>query len=325
MNSEDLKDKLIAFTAKRYQVQSDKDLNDYIFSNYLFHSYDPALIEFVFKNRREINDLFSDDNQLQELIDFCNRSTKQYTYKRNQYINYPHQYETLLQAEYQSFFAQIKSLLETSETPEKIADDFGKILSDHHTRLRLILASYCISYGGEPLSENALLQSVPCEEYSAPLQLKILNIDIDQLSEPILDVGCGSDGKLVHYLRRKGLGAFGMDRLAPAGPEFIQKDWFDFAPGQTWGTVIAHQFISTHFIYNHLNNPMMAKQYARLFMTLLSALGVHGSLYYAPGVPFFEGELAEIEEYVVSKTHLAIDTFGIGEIAYATRIQRVAS
>jgi len=42
-------------------------------------------------------------------------------------------------------------------------------------------------------------------------------------------------------------------------------------------------------------------------------------------VPFFEEELDEIEEYVVTKTHLAIDTFGIGEIAYSTQIQRVES
>jgi hypothetical protein len=67
----------------------------------------------------------------------------------------------------------------------------------------------------------------------------------------------------------------------------------------------------------------MAKKYAKLFIILLAALQILGDLYYAPGVPFFEGELEEIEQYVVSKTPLAVDTFGIGEIAYATRVQRL--
>ena len=132
MKSADLKEKLIAFTAQRYQVQSDKDLNDYIFSNYLFHSYDPDLVAFVFKNRREINALYSDETQLQEFIDFCIRSTKQYTYKRNQFINYPHEYNSLLQTEYRDFFIRIKALLESADSPEAIAEHLGQILSAHH-------------------------------------------------------------------------------------------------------------------------------------------------------------------------------------------------
>jgi hypothetical protein len=325
MDIDELKNKLVAFTAQRYQVQSDKDLNDYIFSNYLFHSYDPALIEFVFQNRREIRDFYADEAQLQSSIDFCIRATKQYTYKRNQYINFPHEYEGLLQAEYRDFLNHITSLLKSVNSPEVVAEHFGQILSNHHQRLRLILATYCISYRGESLAENALLQTVPCEEYSAPLQLQILNIDLARLNEPILDIGCGSGGALVHYLNGQGLSAFGMDRLAPAGPQFIQKDWFDFDTQQTWGTIIAHQSVSTHFIYNHLNNSKMAKQYVRLFMTLLASLNVNGNLYYAPGIPFFEDELGEIEQYVVTKTHLAIDTFEIGEIAYSTKIQRIST
>lgn len=324
MNTAILKEKLIAFTDQRYRVQSDKDLNDYIFSNYLFHSYDPALIEFVFENRKEINDLYADETQLQQFIDFCIRSTKHYTYKRNQFINYPREYETLLHAEYRDFFIQIKSLLEVASSPDTIAQNFGPILRRHHERLRLILASYCISYQDDPLDKNTLLQTVPCEEYSAPLQLQILNIEIAYLTEPILDIGCGSNGALVRYLRQQGLAAFGMDRLAPYGPEFIQKDWFEFDPHQTWGTIIAHQSISTHFIYNHLHNSRMAKKYARLFMSLLSALEINGDLYYAPGIPFFEEGLEEIEQYIVFKAPLSVDMFGIGEIAYATKIHRIS-
>ena len=207
MDVNELKNKLVAFTAQKYQVKSDKDLNDYIFSNYLFHSYDPALIKFVFQNRREICDFYSDQAQLQTIIDFCIHATKQYTYKRNQYINFPHEYEGILQAEYKDFFVHITSLLETVSSPETLAKHFGQILSSHHQRLRLILAIYCISYRGEPLAENALLQTVPCEEYSASLQLKVLNINLTQLNEPILDIGYGSNGTLVHYLNGQGLSA----------------------------------------------------------------------------------------------------------------------
>ena len=325
MNTAILKEKLIAFTAQRYQIQTDKDLNDYIFSNYLFHSYDPDLIEFVFRYKNEISNLFSDETQLQVFIDFCIRLTKQFAYKRNQFINYPREYDILLQAEYRDFFIQIKSLLETADSPEIIAQALSPILSCHHERLRLILVTYCVSYSGESLRDNALLQTVPCDEYSAPLQLQILSIDIARLGEPILDIGCGSDGKLVRYLRQQGLAAFGMDRLAPSGPEFIQKDWFDFDTRQTWGTVVAHQSISIHFIFNHLHSPRIAKKYAQLFLTLLASLDVNGELYYAPGIPFFEDELKEIEQYIVTKTPIAIDSFGIGEIAYSTKVQRIST
>jgi hypothetical protein len=116
-----------------------------------------------------------------------------------------------------------------------------------------------------------------------------------------------------------------MDRLAPAGPQFIQKDWFDFDARQNWGTIIAHQSISIHFIYNHLNNPKMAKQYARLFMGILSSLDEGGEFYYAPGLPFFEDEIEATGRYTVYKTSVAINTFEIGEIAYSTRIQRTIS
>ena len=60
-------------------------------------------------------------------------------------------------------------------------------------------------------------------------------------------------------------------------------------------------------------------------MTLLASLNAHGSLYYAPGIPFFEDELEETGQYVVTKTSLAVDTFEIGEIAYSTKIQRISA
>ena len=69
----------------------------------------------------------------------------------------------------------------------------------------------------------------------------------------------------------------------------------------------------------------MAKRYAGFFMTLLASLNVNGSLSYAPGIPFFEDELEEIEQYKVTKTPLAVDTFEIGEIAYTTKIQRISA
>ena len=323
MNVSALKEQLLAFTAQRYQVQADKDLNDYVFSNYLFHSYDPALIEFTFEHRREISALYSDEALLQEFIDFCVRSTKQYTYKRNQYINYPKEYEALLRGEYRDFFVQIKSLIERARSPHDIAEEFGPVISRHHERLRLILASYCISYQKTPLEHNGLLQTVPCEEYSPSLQLQVLNIDMATLAEPILDIGCGLEGTLVRYLREQGLEAFGMDRLAPGGPEFFQKDWFDFDNTQTWGTIIAHQSISTHFIYHHLRSSEMAKKYVQLFMNILATLEAHGAFYYAPGLPFFEAALEETGMFTLAKTPLATDIFGIGEIAYAVKVKHV--
>jgi hypothetical protein len=128
-----------------------------------------------------------------------------------------------------------------------------------------------------------------CAEYSAETQLHVLEIDPAQLREPILDIGCGTSGRLVAALRGLGLRASGIDRYA-AAPDCLACDWNDyrFAPS-TWGTVISHLAMSLHFIHRHVaadDGP--AQRHAEKYVEVLRSLVPGGHFIYAPSLPFIE-------------------------------------
>lgn len=115
-------------------------------------------------------------------------------------------------------------------------------------------------------------------------QLKILNISIEEIKEPILDFGCGSNAKLVHYLRELGLEAYGVDRTTNNKLYTIQADWFKYElKPNYWGTIISHLSFTNHFKMsgNHI-------AYARKYMDLLGSLKLGGEFYYTPDLPFIE-------------------------------------
>jgi hypothetical protein len=326
IDKSELKRQLIAAIDRRYRSHAAKDLADYVFSNHLFSTVEPGLIRFSYVARQEIVHYLSDEAELDGLSQYCCRATKAYTYRRNQFINFSRAYDELLHTEYRDFFLQIRVALIGADSEEALAGAYTAILNRHHERLRLILSSYCVTYDERGLAGNPLLRSVPCEEYSARFQLQLLNIDLASLAEPILDVGYGTAGSLVNFLREQGYAAFGLDRLAPSGTHFIQQDWFDFDyAGLAWGTIIAHQALSTHYIFNHLHNSEKASQYAGLFSRVISSLKVGGAFYYAPGLSFIEDQLEELPGYSLHRTTISTDdVLGIGEIFYATRIERLA-
>jgi hypothetical protein len=311
---------------QRYEVHAQKDLADYIFSNYLFQSFPPAFVDFSYQYRQAIADYLSDERCLASLIEYCIHSTKAYTYQRNQFINFTQGYDELLYSEYYDFFSQLRAALEQAETPEALTKAYAMALKTHHERLRLILSSYCITYVSTELPDNPLLRTVPCEEYSAQFQLRLLNLAITELRPPILDIGCGVSGQLSNHLRSKGYPAFGVDRLAPSTSNFFQQDWFEFDYGtDKWGTILAHQSFSTHFIHAHLHHSRSADDFARLYMRILGSLRIGGEFCYSPGLPFIEGHLEKMVGYSMAKTRIETNNMlGLGEIFYSVRVKRGA-
>ncbi|MCB0208481.1 MAG: class I SAM-dependent methyltransferase [Anaerolineae bacterium] len=320
----ELEKRLLQSIDQRYQTQAGRDLGDYIFSNHLFQTFPPAFLEFSYQHRHDIAAYLADEQHVVRLIEYCIRATKAYTYRRNQFINFTEAYDALLLLQYRHFLAALRTALTQAQTLEALSAAYTAVLQQHHSRLRLIFSTYCVSQQPSGLMDNVLLKTVPCEEYSPQFQLQLLGIDIDTLAEPILDVGCGASGTLVEYLIDQGLTAFGLDRLAPAQPHFMQDDWFTFDFGRSrWGTIIAHQSFSTHFIHAHLHNADLAEQFARLYMMLLGGLKPGGTLYYAPGLPFIESHLAAMADYALTKTVIETDTtLGIGELFYAVKIHK---
>jgi hypothetical protein len=229
-----------------------------------------------------------------------------------------------MNAEYTDFIRQIRSALFKSGTERALEKALVGVLQVHHARLRLIMASYCVTYQDQDLQANPLLRTVPCEEYSAGFQLSVLGLDLHELIEPVLDIGCGSNGAPVHYLRQRGIEAFGVDRLAPKESFFFQRDWFDFDPDtETWGCILAHQSLSTHFIYAWLHQPVSIGKFSSLSRKILASLQEGSFLCYAPGMPFFEEQVEQMAGFSVIRHGISMHMPEVEEIAYSTRIQRV--
>ena len=306
---------------QRFRSNADLSLSDYIFSNSLFHTIAPEQVEFMFEHRSEIVDYLGSPGAISELVDHCIDSTRRYTYERNQFVNFTSEYHGLMEAEYTDFIRQIRSALQRSETRAQLQEALVSVLEVHHERLRLIMASYCVTYQDTDLHRNPLLRTVPCEEYSEQFQLSVLGLQLEELIEPVLDIGCGSNGALVHYLRKQGFDAYGVDRLAPKGPHFFQKDWFDFDPGiQSWGSILAHQFLSTHFIYAYLHQTASLKRFTQLIMKILSSLEADCFLCYAPGMPFFESVVEKTPQFSIMRQRISMNLPEIEQIAYSTKI-----
>jgi len=326
MDKLSLKSQLISFINQRYQSHAAKDLTDFVFANHLFHlvPVDAAHAEFAFDHKREVIEFLSDKSQVAGLVEHFVRSTMHYTYRRNQFINVTSPYDGQLKAEYSQFLSQFREALIQAHSAQVFQAALTTTLKSHLERLRLILSLYCLSHYRKSLEENPLLQTVPSDEYSARFQLELLAINFSGLTEPILDIGCGTAGALVNFLRKNGYEAWGVDRLAPAGPYFLQSDWFEFEyTPETWGAIIAHQSLSTHFIFNHLHNPDNAARFARLFMQIIASLKPGGEFHYAPGLPFFERHLVGMADYSIHRTPIPLDDqLSISDILYVAKIRR---
>jgi SAM-dependent methyltransferase len=139
------------------------------------------------------------------------------------------------------------------------------------------------------------------EEYSAELQLKVLHLSLAEIQEPVLDLGCGKDAFLVHWLKCQGRNALGIDLCANLERGCVAVDWFKFpfVPGY-FGTIVAHLSFSLHFLKHHLDPKGDAESFAKQYMNILRALKVGGRMVYAPGLPFIERLLPE-RSYRVSR------------------------
>lgn len=325
MENNKLQEWLLHSITQRFRSKADLELGDYVFKNSLFHSIAPEQLEFMFAHREELFEYLGATNSVQELARHCIDSTKRYTYERNQFVNFTLAYDELLDAEYIDFIQRIRQALKISENMEELEIATTATLKVHHERLRLIMASYCITYQGQDLRVNPLLKSVPCEEYAAEFQLSILGLTLQDLKEPVLDIGCGQNGTLVRYLHEQGVDAYGVDRIAPQKLFFTQSDWFNFDfAGKPWGSILAHQSLSTHFIYAYLNLPVNIEKFSRFFVNILEGLETSSFLCYAPGLPFFEKQLEVLEQYTQEHHPISLRLPEVEQIAYSTKITKIA-
>ena len=240
-----------------------------------------------------------DDHEAMVLIERTTNKTAAEFCRVNQYFTVDLKTQQNLRQTY-------ATLLEELRNWKKVGHGIGieGIARRHFLRLRRVLRQ------SNPFAEtlyadqSAVLTPIPCHEYSPELQMGILGIDLNDLAEPVLDIGCGKDARLVKFLRLRGIETVGVDRFVDSSPFLTRASWFefDFEPGR-WGTVLSHLSFSNHFQHHHHRRDGDFVQYARTYMKILASLKVGGRFHYAPGLEFMEQYL-ESRRFVVSRRKL---------------------
>lgn len=206
----------------------------------------------------------------------------EYLIEKNQYINIDKEFNLKLDKVYNSYVLDImKEILAGRQ--ENLLLIFNNLNFD----LLNLLARY-----EEIARIKTSEEAIPNFEYSGEKQLEILKIN--EIMEPVLDIGCGKNHKLVTYLRRDNMEVYGIDRYS-SSESFIENiSWLEYGyKSGNFGTIVAHMSFSNHFIRENLKLSDLYIKYAETYMKILDSLKLGGSFYYTPSLEFIEKLLDE--------------------------------
>ena len=215
----------------------------------------------------------------QFLIDYATDKAIEEFYRVNQYYSFGNNEKSHLKKIYSDLFENIQSKTDSVENISK----------KHYEKLKEWLKES--NSFAEKIYKNAdrKIDPVACSEYSPKLQFNILQIDTENLMQPVLDIGCGSSGHLVNYLKNKGFEVYGIDRYKFNSSNFITADWLEYDYGkEKWGTIISNLGFSNHFIHHNLRENGDYIAYGKTYMNILHSLKIGGHFHYAPDLPFIE-------------------------------------
>lgn len=218
------------------------------------------------------------------LIDYLTNRAIQECCRINQYYTFDKNAQSALRDLYVDLFANIKDHSAAIDTlAEKHYEKLTKWLQETNPFAEKVYRS-----------EGEIIEAVACSEYSPELQIEILQIDLKQIIEPVLDIGCGKQGNLVIYLRQIGIEAYGFDRFSVNNSFLSNSDWFGYHfEKDKWGTITSNLGFSNHFQHHHTRNEGNFINYAKKYMNILGSLKIGGSFHYAPNLPFVEQYLDE--------------------------------
>lgn len=237
------------------------------------------------------------------LIDYTTDKSLEEFCRINQYYTFNRQAKDDLRGIYRDLFSNLK-------TKDKSIESISKT---HYDNIRQWLRKSNPFADKIYSSADQDIKPVACSEYSADLQINVLNIDIKALLTPVLDIGCGRQGNLVKYLSNKGIDAHGIDRFSFSENNLVNCDWLEYNYGMDkWGTIISNLAFSNHFKHHNLREDGNYIEYGMKYMNILKSLKVGGKFHYAPDLPFIESYL--------DKTKYQIDKYEIGEFDFKTTI-----
>ena len=224
------------------------------------------------------------------------------------------QYIYLSKNEYNSIHNLYKELiynLRALNINDVSYDDIKAIVKNHREKLIGIITSKA-----DAIERDII---IPCSEYSADLQLKILRIDQNNISDPIIDIGCGKEAKLVKLLEKEHKNVYGIDQYYSKHANIICNNWLDFyfAPN-TWGTIISHMAITNHFRRSITFKTDEMKQYMIKYKEILASLKIDGKFIYCPKIPEIEKALItagyEITYYSNIDSNSMMDTVHVKKV-----------
>jgi hypothetical protein len=160
------------------------------------------------------------------------------------------------------------------------------------------------------------LRTVVASNYSAKLIVRVLGLADKELQSPALDIGAGN-GSLLRYLHGRGVDAVGFDRLAAdriaidsseyRTDSVHQGDWLGYDYDQRpWRLITSHHGFSLFFARADRLGQLVAADYARTYMRIITALASGGIFAYYPALPFIE-RLLPARQYLVTSKALPAD------------------
>ena len=225
-------------------------------------------------------------------------------YKDNQYIYFDHKALKDLEKIYQYFFNELLN-----------GKNRQGAIKSHHVNIKKFLIRTNPFLELINSNDDEKVKTYLCCEYGGDFQLCLLNIKPQDISGPVLDIGCGEHANLVRFLNNQGIIAIGIDRKTTRQENSIECDWFDFDFIENkYGTIISNNAFSIHFI-NAISKNQNISGYTQLFFKILKSLKESGCFYCAPSIPFIE-KYVNTEEYIVSYHRIYHNIYG-------TKIKRI--
>lgn len=251
--------------------------------------------DFIRKNITELKKTEDLSNMVNNLSEYTQKEILDLIIKTNQYVLITDN----LEKQILKITKKLYSHLFKNEKNDKIKMIFNEYQNSIIQLLEEIDELKIMDTGKEEID------IIPCSEYNAEHQLSILNIDINNLKQPILDIGCGESGYLVQYLRENNLEAYGIDRKIDEKKYYLQAlSWFDknFEKDK-WGTIISHLSFTNHFKREHLKKGEGHILYAKKYIEILDSLKLGGSFYYTPDLEFIE-QFIDDNKYSIEKSNI---------------------
>ena len=256
------------------QILTNKNLN------LLFNQLDSAIgIDKTF--RETLTRLKRNNKDVNELIDYTVRKTLDTIFQINQYLEISKKEINPLKKIYKETWMDLKE------------DNFDLVIRCHHQKLSAWIARFYPPDFISALENQQSIGQVLNEEFTADFQMAIFDIKIEELEEPIIDIGCGKNGRLVKMIRQVKKNVMGIDRLLSDENKFLlENDWFDFyLEGNHWGTIFANMSFSNHLLYTFKNDRQNIYRYFAKYKEIIESLKIYGTFFYAPSIPVIEDRL----------------------------------